>query len=85
MPTIKKIYDGLMDPQKDNNQKFRDVQTLLDYFHFGRRVRGDHFIYYLDGIQENINLQPAGNKAKSYQVRQIRDFLKRNGLSIKGE
>ena len=39
------------------------------------RQRGSHRIFYKDGIDEIINLQPNGNKAKPYQVRQVRKLI----------
>lgn len=57
---------------QDKNVKFRDIQSLL-------AVLG--FEYYGDN-PENINIQPMGNKAKPYQVRQIRNYLLKYKLSI---
>lgn len=39
------------------------------------RIKGDHFIYYKVGVAEIINIQPDGNKAKAYQVKQIRGLI----------
>ena len=49
-------------------------KRVLDVMGFRCRIKGDHFIYYKDGINEIINIQPKGNKAKPYQVKQIRNF-----------
>ncbi len=35
----------------------------------------DHFIYTKAGVAEIINIQPLGNKAKPYQVKQIRNLI----------
>ena len=45
-------------------------------------VKGDHFIYYKNGIDEIINIQPEGNKAKAYQVKQIRNIILKYRLEV---
>jgi hypothetical protein len=55
----------------DANIPFRDVCSLLVKLGFSERVRGDHFIYTKQGVEEILNLQPIGSKAKAYQVRQV--------------
>ena len=69
-----------MNGTSDNNIKFRDVHNLLIFKGFDCRIKGDHFIYYHKDFFEIINLQPIGNKAKSYQVKQIRMMFEKNGL-----
>jgi hypothetical protein len=45
---------------------------------------GSHHIFYRDGIEEIINLQPlAGGKAKPYQVKQSRELIVKYGLGPK--
>ncbi|MCL2224569.1 MAG: hypothetical protein FWB96_06340 [Defluviitaleaceae bacterium] len=38
-------------------------------------MKGSHHIYYKDGVTEIINIQPNGNKAKDYQVKQVRNII----------
>lgn len=73
-------YDMVMSGKSDNNIRFNDLRTMLDSLNFGYRVKGDHFIYYRDDIPEIINIQPKGNKAKGYEVKQIRLLFKRYGI-----
>jgi predicted RNase H-like HicB family nuclease len=47
------------------------------------RIKGSHHIYFKDGIVDNINIQPKGNNAKQYQVKQIRDFINGHQLTLK--
>lgn len=75
MPSIQAIYSDIMSQNKDHNMRFSDIQKLLDALAFSCRIKGDHFIYTRPDIQEIINIQPVGSKAKSYQVRQIRNLL----------
>jgi len=60
---------------RDANIQFYDLQKLLTVLGFQKRTRGSHFIYWHNGIEEIINIQPDGNKAKAYQVRQIRNII----------
>lgn len=79
----KKTYVKLMSGQSDNNIGFTDLQNLLICLGFSHKnTKGDHFIYYYKNIPDNINIQPQGNKAKSYQVKQIRNFLKQHNIFI---
>ena len=75
MATADKLIQSVMSGTQDQNIKFRDLQKLLDVLGFDCRIRGDHFIYSFSNLPENINIQPAGNMAKPYQVKQIRNFL----------
>ena len=69
-------YDMIMSGKSDNNIRFNDLRKLLNSLNFEYRVKGDHFIYYRDDISEIINIQPRGNKAKGYEVKQIRLLFK---------
>ena len=61
----------------DSNISFTDMCRLLQRLGFQERVRGDHHIFTKEGVEEILNLQPKGAKAKPYQVRQVRGvFLK---------
>jgi predicted RNA binding protein YcfA (HicA-like mRNA interferase family) len=42
---------------------------------FEVRIRGSHHIFRKEGVVEKINLQRAGNKAKPYQVKQVRNVI----------
>ena len=45
-----------------------------------QRTRGSHHVFRRDGIEERINLQRDGGKARPYQVRQVRAVLVRHKL-----
>jgi hypothetical protein len=48
---------------------------------FQERIRGGHHIFSKEDVEEIINLQPsAGNKAKPYQVKQVRGIILNYGL-----
>lgn len=73
-------YDDVMNGNRDNNISFSDLRKMLANMNFGYRVKGDHFIYYRDDIPEIINIQPKGNKAKGYEVKQIRLLFNKYGI-----
>ena len=76
-----KIIDKILRGKSDANIAFDDIRGLLNYLGFDERVRGSHHLYRKDGIEEKINMQRSGSKAKPYQVRQIRDILLKYHLS----
>ena len=53
---------------------------LLYSLGFRERIRVDHHIFVKDGVEEIVNLQPKGGKAKPYQVKQVRKILLRYKL-----
>jgi hypothetical protein len=60
----------------DNNFSFDDLRSILLHFNFiERNTGGSHRIFYKEGMDEIINIQPKGNKAKAYQVKQVRLIL----------
>ena len=76
-----RVYNAVISGQSDNNIKFADFRSLIIDLNFAfERQRGSHEIYYHDGINEFMNIQPDGSKAKGYQVRQLRDIIRTHGL-----
>jgi predicted RNA binding protein YcfA (HicA-like mRNA interferase family) len=82
MATLEKLFYSIMSGTQDRNIKFADLQKILEVLGFQCRIKGDHFIYWRDGIDEIINIQPDGNKAKPYQVKQIRNIILKYGLEV---
>ena len=76
----KSTYDTIMNGKSDSNIRFSDFRNLLISYGFNERIKGDHFIYKRNDIPERINIQPLGNKAKAYQVKQIRLIFEKYGL-----
>lgn len=73
-------YDIVMSGKSDTNIRFSDFRNLILFFGFCERIKGDHFIYKRNDIIERINIQPNGNKAKAYQVKQVRLLFEKYGL-----
>ena len=59
----------------DANIVFDDLCGLLKRLGFVERIRGSHHIFRKEGVVEKINLQRDNNKAKPYQVRQVREVI----------
>jgi len=68
---LQKVLSG----RSDANIRFTELLGLLQALGFAGRIRGDHHIFWKDGIHEIINLQPKGASAKPYQVKQVRSIL----------
>ena len=67
----------------DANLSFAQLCGLLRKLGFDERIRGSHHIFSKDGVDEILNLQPKGGKAKPYQVKQVRAILVKYKLGVK--
>ena len=74
--TLRQVLLGKADASKS----FADLCALLMVLGFDERIRGGHHIFSREGVEEIINLQPVGSKAKPYQVRQVRNVILKYGL-----
>lgn len=75
MSQYEKLLLRILCGTQDSNVAFSDLQKVLTILGFVVRIKGDHFIYTRDDIDEIINIQPKGNKAKPYQVKQLRNLI----------
>jgi predicted RNA binding protein YcfA (HicA-like mRNA interferase family) len=75
-----KLLRRILEGRSDANIDFSDLRALLLHFAFEERTRGSHHIFRRDGVEERINLQKQGSKAKPYQVRQVRAVILRYRL-----
>ncbi len=80
MSKFDKIRQKILDGKSDANSNFEDLRNLLLALGFAERIKGSHYSYCKEGIPEKPNLQRDGSKAKSYQVRQVREILKKYDL-----
>lgn len=71
MKFLLKILSGA----SDANIRFEDLCDFLKATGFEERVRGSHHIFRKEGITEKINLQRDKDKAKPYQVKQVRNVI----------
>ena len=70
-----KLLDRILRGTSDANIPFDELCRLLVHLGFDERVRGSHHIFTKEGVEEIINLQPKGSKAKPYQVKQVRGIV----------
>jgi predicted RNA binding protein YcfA (HicA-like mRNA interferase family) len=75
MSKIQKLLIKVLSGASDSNIEFSDLVNLLLYLGFENRVKGSHHIFFKEGVEEIINIQPFGSKAKTYQVRQVRNII----------
>ena len=75
MGQFEKLLIKILCGSKDRDIDFDDVCKVLMNFGFEVRTKGSHHIFYKDGIDEILNIQPDGSKAKAYQVKQIRQVI----------
>jgi len=76
-----KIYDAVISGHSDNNINYSDFQNLIVDLGFEfKRQDGSHRIYRHPIYKVKMNIQPDGNKAKAYQVKQLRILINKYGL-----
>ena len=80
MPRADEILERVLRGTADANIPFTGLLGLLRKLGFEKRVRGSHHIFTKDGIEEILNLQAKGNKAKPYQVKQVRNVILKHKL-----
>jgi hypothetical protein len=75
MSKYDKLLFQILRGTADANIPFDDLRVLLQKIGFEERIRSSHHMFRKEGVVEKVNLQREGNKAKLYQVRQVRAVL----------
>jgi len=75
MGKYEKLILKILSGTSDANIQFEDLCSLLKHFGFEMRVKGSHHIFRKEEVIEKINLQRAGDKAKPYKVKQLRNVI----------
>ena len=70
-----KLLTQILKGTSDANISFEGLCNLLQNIGFEMRIRGSHHIFTKDNVEEILNLQPKGAKAKPYQVKQVRSII----------
>ncbi len=81
MSKFEKILFKILSGSSDSNVTFTELCSLLEQVGFNKRVKGSHHIFFKSGVEEIINIQPNGSKAKPYQVKQVRNIILKYKLS----
>lgn len=76
-----KTLEQILSGRSDANVRFEDLRALLLALGFVQRTRGSHHIFAKPEVEEQLNLQRDGAKAKPYQVKQARIILIRYNLA----
>lgn len=69
------VLERVLQGTSDANISFGKMCQLLRRLGFAERIRGNHHIFTGDSVEEILNLQPKGAKAKPYQVKQVRNVI----------
>lgn len=80
-----KLLVQILRGTSDANISFDGLCQLLRHLGFDERVRGSHHIFTKEGVEEILNLQPKGSKAKAYQVKQVRGVILKYKLGGENE
>ena len=76
MSKHEKLLLKILSGTSDNNIGFEELRNFLLALGFIERTSGgSHHIFYRDGVDEIINIQPKGSQAKPYQVKQVRAII----------
>jgi len=75
MSKYEKLLVQVLRGASDANIFFESLCGLLRSLGFSERIRSSHHIFSKEGVEEIINLQPIGSKAKAYQVKQVRGII----------
>lgn len=83
MGKLEKLLLQILQGTSDADISFTNICSLLKRLGFSERIKGSHHIFYHDDIDEILNLQPKQSKAKSYQVKQVRNIILKYKLGDK--
>jgi len=75
MGQFEKLLVKILCGTDDKDIDFDELCKVLKTLGFEVRIKGSHHIFYKEGIEEILNVQPDGAKAKPYQVKQVRSII----------
>lgn len=77
-----RLYEHILLRRSDANVPFDGLCGLVARLGFDKRMKGDHHIFTMAGVEEILNLQPRNGKGKPYQVKQVRDLILKYNLKL---
>ena len=80
-----KLLERILQGTSDANIDYSAMCQLLHRIGFDERIRGSHHIFTKSNVEEILNLQPKGAKAKPYQVKQVRNVILKYKLGALNE
>ena len=75
MGKFEKLLLQILRGTSDANISFNELCNFLLRLGFEERIKGSHHVFRKVRVEEKINLQKDGSKAKPYQVRQVRNVI----------
>ena len=81
MTRRQRVLQAVLQGNADANIAFSDLRNLLHALGFEERIRGSHYIFTREGVEEILNIQPRCSKSKPYQVKQVRQVIVRYKLA----
>jgi predicted RNA binding protein YcfA (HicA-like mRNA interferase family) len=75
MGKFEKLLSRVLSGDSDANIPFDDLCHLLRRLGFEERISGSHHSFRRSGVRVILTLQPERDKAKRYQVRQVREII----------
>jgi predicted RNA binding protein YcfA (HicA-like mRNA interferase family) len=85
MGQYEKLVQRILSGRQDKSILFSEAVSLMQRLGFSMRIKGSHHIFSQENIEEIINLQPDGSKAKAYQIKQIRELMVKYQLGVEDE
>ena len=82
MAKIAKLIEKILAGRSDAGIRFEELRSLLKVLGFEERIQGSHHIFRRADVEERLNLQREGAKAKPYQVRQVRNVILKYRLEV---
>ena len=82
MGKLDKLLVEILSGRHDKSIRFSELTNLLKTLGFSERIKGSHHIYYKEGVDEILNIQPDGSQAKPYQVKQVRNIIVKYRLGV---
>lgn len=81
MSSVEKLLQTILGARSDSNVRFDELRRVLTSLGFAERIKGSHYIFTRENVEEILNLQPLpGGKAKPYQVKQVRQVITKHRL-----
>ncbi len=81
MSRHEKLLEKILRGTSDAGIPFDGLCVLLKRLGFECRIQGSHHIFFRQGVEEILNLQPKGPHAKPYQVKQVRTVIVKHKLA----
>lgn len=85
MSQYEKLLLKILCGTKDKDIDFSELCKIIAGFGFKERIKGSHHIFYKEDVEEILNLQLNGSKAKPYQVKQVRNVILKYKLGGLGD